>query len=194
VAPGGALTVSGVTLDGMSAHNAGVGVGSAGSLAVSDAIIQHFYTQGDGGGIADNGGVVAVTGSKFLSDLASAGGGISNVGGTLVVGLSTFDNCCAIISDGGGILDWAGPTGGGGGLIVTACTFSNDVASTFGGGIALDDGGQASVVDSTFCSDNASYGGAVSLNISRYNSDYAVGLGITSSTVAGNTAKDGGGV
>ena len=194
VAPGGALTVSGVTLDGGRNYNSGIAVGPAGSLAVTDAIIQNAYTSGNGGGIANVGGAVSVAGTRFLSDIAGAGAGIANLGGSLSVSQSTFDNCYAISTDGGGILNWAGPAAGGGGLTVTACTFSNDFATNLGGGIALDAGSRATVVDSTFANGQASDGGAISLQIARYNTVYSVGLALTASTVAGNTAFTGGGI
>ena len=79
-------------------------------------------------------------------------------------------------------------------MTVSACTFSNNSANNLGGGLALDAGSRATVVNSTFANDNASYGGAISLDIVRYNSVYSVGLALTASTVANNTAFTGGGL
>ena len=186
--------VSGLTLDGNRNYNNGITVGAGGSLTVSDAVIQHGFASSDGGGIDDVGGTVTVTGSKFLNDVAGDGGGIANMGGTLTVSQSTFDSCYAITSDGGGILNWAGPSGTGGGLTVVGCTFSNESATNLGGGIALDAGSRATVADSTFASDQANEGGAIALHISRYTNVYTVGLALAGSTLSGNTAIIGGGL
>ena len=73
-------TASGFTVDGNQSYNNGIAVAAGGSLTVTDAVIQHAYASGNGGGIVDNGGTVAVTRSQFLNDIAGAGGGIANVG------------------------------------------------------------------------------------------------------------------
>jgi hypothetical protein len=184
-------TVSGLTLDGNSNQSSGIAV-AGGALTLADVVVQRTYSAGNGGAIVETSGTVTVARSQFLNDIAGAGGAISNSGGTLTVGQSTFDHCYAIMSDGGAILDWAGPAGTNGGLTVAGCAFSNDSANNVGGGIALDAGGRATVVDSTFAADKADDGAAISMHITSYNTVDTVGLTLAGSTLANNSAYAGG--
>ena len=120
VATTGTATISGLTVDGNSANNWRSRRTGPGARPTDD-IVTHGNAD-TGGGIDNVGGTVTVA-RRFLNAVASSAAVSPTSAAPLTVSQTTFDNCYAISSDGGGILDWAGPASTGGGLTVVDCTF-----------------------------------------------------------------------
>ena len=175
--------ISGLGLDGNNFSNIGITVGSGARLSVQNVRFTHTGSLGAGAAIANNGGTVDVAQSQFISNHANTnGGGISNMGGALTVLQSTFDG--NLTGDYGGGIYVSAPVGPAvGTLTVIGCTFSNNQAlSLGGGGIAVGNRAQATVVNSTFNGNSAGYGGGIAV----YGSPTS--LQLHGGTLAGNTA------
>lgn len=149
-------------------------------------------TSGNGGGAIYNnsstGGTVRLTDST-VSDNSAVGG----VGGGIANGDGVYGNGAVRLIDSTVSGNNAGVDGVGGGIYNNgALTLTNstvsDNAAGIGGGIANDDGGRASITNSTISGNNA--------NTSGYGGGGAIFVGsavtITNSTLSGNRASDGG--
>ncbi|MBW3598844.1 MAG: LEPR-XLL domain-containing protein, partial [Planctomycetes bacterium] len=113
----------------------------------------------DGGGIAIDGGALALSASEVSGNSAGGdGGGIANNGGEVVIADSTIaDNSAEPFGAGGGLLNRGQAT-------VTGSTFSGNRAAGSGGGIHNDDSAQTlSVASSTFSGNTADRGGGMHL-------------------------------
>ena len=108
-----------------------------------------------------------------------SGGGISNGGTVESGGKLTVTNSTVSGNTGNGIYN-----GSGGTLAVIGSTVSGNSASGDGGGVDNAAAGTVAIMDSTICN-SGRYGGGI------YNVQGVVG--VTDSTVAGNSASDGGG-
>ncbi len=189
-------------------------VNSGITLYLNGLTVAYGYTHyGNGGGIYNPGGTVAVSNSTFSDNRAGnstndTGGGISS-GGLLTVYNSTFSGNSA--NSGGGIYNWGtlivsnstfssniagGYLSGGGGIsnntgtvTVSNSTFSgNNAGSGWGGGIYSNS--TLTVSNSTFFGNNAYYGGGIN---KRTNAGSGM-LTVSNSTFSGNTATGGGGI
>jgi hypothetical protein len=147
-----------------------------------------------GGGI-ETYGTLTVTGCTISGNLASGsptaqGGGIDNEGMLTVTGCTITDNVASgNFAEGGGI--HSGRT-----LIVTGSTITGNTATGsvvgggFGGGIDVDGGGNASIMDCTL-SGNSTNGPLLS---SGGGINVMGNVSITGSTLSGNSASEGGGI
>ena len=181
-------------------------VGNGKTVNLTALTIQHgnTATSGRGGGILNNGGILAVTNSTLTANSAGGGGGIGNNGGTLTVTNSTFFGNTTTI--GGGIFQTSGTA------TVTNSTLSGNSASGGGGGITIY-AGMFTVTNSTLSGNTASngFGGGINntngtltvTNSTLYNSSANTGGGIyhdggmttvTNSTLSGNSAVSSGGI
>jgi hypothetical protein len=189
VGVGAEANVSGLTLDGNQAANAGIAVAGGASLLVQDAVIQHAFNA-NGGGILSLGGAVRVLRTQFLNDVTSGGGGaIANFGGSLDVRQFTFFNGLAG-GGGGAITNSATSAGGGGTLLVLDCTFTNNATpGGRGGAIDLEPGSLATVADSTFSNNFAGHGGGA-LGVFSQSATLTLpsSLTLSGSTLFGNLA------
>jgi Bacterial Ig-like domain (group 3) len=122
---------------------------------------------GVGGGLFNSNAQVQITNCKFANNVAEGlgGGAICNVGGTMVLGDSTIENNTAS-SSGGGLYVV------GGNVTITGTSIENNAANTSGGGIDFDNGSAQALEEGVEASD----------------------LTIANSTIASNTASDGGGI
>jgi predicted outer membrane repeat protein len=172
--------------------SSGGAVANGGTLTVSSSSFYGNTTRGDGGAVWSSGmtATLAVSGSTFAGNVAAGtamgtqgdGGGVGNgTSSTLTVSGSTFLNNSA--KHGGGAYSGNTQTA----LAVTGSTFSGNSSLNEGGGIAA---GALTVVNSTFNANSATgSGGGISCGNSNPN-----GLVVTTSTVSGNSASDGGGI
>jgi uncharacterized repeat protein (TIGR01451 family) len=129
------VSVSGLTLDGSRGYGSnGITVNAASTLLVQDAVIRNTRNvAGSGGAIANLGGYVTVTRTSLLQNLALRSGG-------------------AIYSTTSGGFGW---------VVVQDSTFvDNASAQGSGGALALDGGSQATVTDSTFTENSATFNGS----------------------------------
>ena len=74
----GAMTISGITMDGNSAPHGGA-VSNCGDMQITNCTIANNSANGDGGGIS-NAGSLTVTNTKITNNNAVNGGGISTIG------------------------------------------------------------------------------------------------------------------
>lgn len=158
-------------------QEAAVEVGSAGTLAMIDSVVENqFDVDGGAGGAINNEGYAVVQDSTFDSNHARATGGAIRNSGVLEVHDSSFTGNSANF---GGAID----NNGSADLIVTGSYFGENEAAIDGG--ALDNGssGLAQVEDSTFWRNEAgSDGGAVA---------NALGVRLEQVTLAENDADTG---
>jgi hypothetical protein len=171
------LTISGNDSSRVFNVNAGVNVTISG-VTIADGKV----TLGSGGGIF-NGGALTVTDSTLANNNAESGAGIYNDNYAIAtVTRSTFSGNSA--KYGGGIFNNDYGT-----LTVNSSTFSDNVApsgSTYGGGI--DTEGPATVTNSTFTGNRATYGGGIGVFKSYGN------LTVVNCTFSNNSASQGSGL
>jgi hypothetical protein len=197
----GQVTLSGLTIENgeslFSDHEgAGGGIYNTGTLTVSGCTITTNNTAynstalaGQTGGGIFNHGILSVTGSTLSGNRSGFGGGIDNVGTLTVSGCTLSGN--SAIGAGGGIANGVGS--GHGTATLTNCTFSNNSAGGGGGGgMAVSNGGIASVkatlTNCTFSNNSArssGVGGALNVTGSAT---------LTNCTLSLNSASTGGGI
>jgi hypothetical protein len=172
------LTISGNNGDsGRNFHILSIDTG--GNLAISGVTFSGAKTTGAGGAI-ENAGTLTVSGSTITGNSANDGGGITNWG-TLTVINTTISGNTSITQAGGGIQNSSGS------LTVTNSTISGNTAATQAGGIQ--NNGILVVTNSTISGNTAltRSGGGI------YN--FTTGtLTLSGTTIAGNSANDGGGI
>ncbi|MFZ4611765.1 MAG: beta strand repeat-containing protein, partial [Gemmataceae bacterium] len=172
------LTISGN--NGVSDRNFHIlSIDTGGNLAISGVTFSGAKTTGAGGAI-ENAGTLTVSGSTITGNSANDGGGITNWG-TLTVINTTISGNTSITQAGGGIQNSSGS------LTVTNSTISGNTAATQAGGIQ--NNGILVVSNSTISGNTAltQSGGGI------YN--FTTGtLTLSGTTIAGNSANDGGGI
>ncbi len=154
-----------------------------GVATLSDVTVQGGTTDGDGGGILNQGGQLTVSGCILAGNTAHRfGGGIANVGsndlfgGTLTVCGSTLADNSADV--GGGIANL-------GKMTATASIFADNLAPIYGGGLA--NFADLTIRDGTFAGNTAALrGGGI------YNE--GGNLTVSHTLLSGNSAVDGGGI
>jgi hypothetical protein len=172
------LTISGN--NGVSGRNFHIlSVATGGNLAISGVTFSGAKTTGAGGAI-ENAGTLTVSGSTITGNSANDGGGITNWG-TLTVINTTISGNTSITQAGGGIQNSSGS------LTVTNSTISGNTAATQAGGIQ--NNGILVVTNSTISGNTAltRSGGGI------YNFTSGT-LTLSGTTIAGNSANDGGGI
>ncbi len=137
----------------------------------------------NGGGI-DMGGVVTVSGSSFIGNVAGwRGGGINTYGGTLSVSTSSFIGNTAGMYGGGLSNDASTGT-------VTSCTFSGNSTAGPGGGVEFNGAsGGLTLTNTTVTGNTATTDGG---GIFFYPGS-TVGVNLVNSTITDNTASGSGG-
>lgn len=191
---GGTLTLTRCTLTGNFADDAGGGILNAMSrtATLSECLLIRNIADDNGGAIASEGGggaSVSLT-SCVLSHnqaLGSLGGGAIDNGNNagLTLNSCTLSSNTATFS--GGAIDNEGT------LTATACTFSNNGASTSlsetgGGGAIQHISGTLTATNCSFSGNSARYGGAI-------DGDNTSTIQLVSCTISGNHASsDGGGI
>jgi parallel beta-helix repeat protein len=167
-------------------------IGSGAHASLSDLTIAGG--KGTYGGGIYNGGTLELANCTLSGNSAYNGGGIFNGGGAT----ATLANCTLSgnsATDGGGV--YIGPgTISPGAYIGTAtlanCTLSGNSASNDGGGICIDGGATATLANCTL-SDNSASSGV--FPVPEGGGIYNAGtLTVSTSTLSGNSAYDGGGV
>jgi CSLREA domain-containing protein len=189
----------------------GGGIYNVGNLKLTSSTFQGNSASALGGGIDNaNGGSLTMTDSTFTNNMAPYGGGLLNSAATVTATGSTFTENgftnTSVVSAGGGIWNGAGSkltlskskvegnrAKDGGGLVndsngtaeVTNSTFSNNSATSFGGGI--ENLATLTVTNSTFTGNTVlSFGGGIY--------DAPTGhLTVMGSTFTGNNANGSGG-
>ena len=162
----GELTLINIILDG---DETGGGIEVTGNLNIGDdAIIQHCYTVGSGGGVYANGGRVIMTGGLIRNNEADMGGGVAVYGGAL--GLDGGDITDNLALLGGGVAVLGNPVDEIGSAFLIA---SGSVAGNHARGIGSNGGGVY----------------IFSANPARAKVDFIV----TGGTVSGNDTDGGGG-
>ncbi len=194
-------TLSDLTISDGSGYEGG-GIDNAGTLTVSDSVIENCSAYLAGGGVYGS-GAITVTGSTIANNNAtlSSGGGIYSGGGLTISGSTIEGNSTP--GDGGGIFaigaaitdsiveNNMSTDGDGGGiraydsLTITGTVIQNNSAAGYGGGMR-DDDGAATVIGSTIMGNTAAGGGGI---FSFFDT-----MSIAGSTIEGNTAGAGGGV
>ena len=197
LAPGAALSMSGVTLTEGRASGGGAVLGAAGSLlSISQSVLFGNRSLTDGGAVSTAGAFV-LGASTVSGNAADRGGGIFLAGGPALIGGSTLFLNSAAARGGGLAVDGVGADSS---VVVSASTIAQNAGApgAWGGGIfvggALD--GQLAIRDSTISSNSAAGGAGVSFG--DFNPDsLAVAVGgsasLENSTVASNNAAAFGG-
>jgi CSLREA domain-containing protein len=167
----------------------GGGIYNEGALTLNTCTVSGNIAEGNGAGIASNGGSVTLNRTSITGNTISGGSGVYGAGiyasGTLTIVDSTISNNSDNSGSGGGISS-SGPlsitdstvsnntsrSGGGGGiastggLTLTGSTISGNTAQTSGGGIALN--GTATITDSIVTNNTSSTnGGGIEIQISN---------------------------
>ena len=172
------LTISGN--NGVSGRNFHIlSIDTGGNLAISGVTFSGAKTTAAGGAI-ENSGTLTVSSSIITGNSANDGGGITNWG-TLTVINTTISGNTSITQAGGGIQNSSGS------LTVTNSTISGNTAATQAGGIQ--NNGILVVTNSTISGNTAltRSGGGI------YNFTSGT-LTLSGTTIAGNSANDGGGI
>ena len=153
---GGSAAISGLTVAGGAADQAGGVYDKGGTLTLTDCILTGNSAtnafSGDGGGLYINGGSAALTGCSISGNTAANGGGLFLNGGSATLTDCTIGGNYAL-ERGGGVF-------GAGNLALTNCTVSGNTAGGGGGGGLLN-GGTATLINCTVSRNDAdaSYGG-----------------------------------
>ena len=149
-----------------------------GILAVNNSTISGNAAGYDAGGIFNDGGTLTVTNSTITGNWAySRAGGIYNVDGTATINGSTFSDNEGPY--GAGLTSWSGL------VTITDSVFSGNSATGGGGILFFYD--TMTIANSTFTGNvGASYGGGIA------NSNGT--LTVVNSTLSGNSSANGGGI
>ncbi|MFF7649124.1 right-handed parallel beta-helix repeat-containing protein [Streptomyces sp. NPDC007983] len=203
VAPGGRLTVSGVTLSGGRAVD-GAGILDLGNLVLSQSAVTANVASGIGGGIqVAPGATAAFSLSRISGNTAGDGGGVHvGTGASLTANSSTFSDNTAE-STGGAIANF-------GNVVLSAVTLETNHANDFEGGGMWTSAGDVTfnggrIIGNTAGSDGAgiaNFGSAlrlqstvVSENIATLNGggvfSHAGSTQIVGTNISGNTANGG---
>ena len=191
-APGGTVSISGLTITGGVANGSGGGIlVESANLDLDQSIVSGNRSTDSGGGIEFGVGQLTIDQSTISGNVVQSagsaiatGGGISSSGGDIVVSSSTIS---------GNLADGESGQGGGvysisGSLSFVSSTVSGNVANSSngfsaGGGILV--GSQSAfITDSTITENTADFGGGISIGSPLA----AVTIGLENSIVAGNTA------
>ena len=201
IANAGTLTLSNATISGntilapAAAGGSGGGISNTGSLYLSNTIVSGNSCTSNGGGIANNGTMTLSSDTITHNSVGKKGGGISNgfskdspdsVLVTLNIMNSTVSNNIVAASSGGGIFNV-------GSLALTNSTLSGNTANS-GGGLENyqgygGPGVTATITNSTISGNVALIGPGGGIR----NFDNGPHLTLSYSTVANNTAVEGGG-
>ncbi|UWZ86119.1 beta strand repeat-containing protein [Occallatibacter riparius] len=147
-------------------------VGTGVKASMTNFVISHGNTSGNGGGI-QNMGALTVTGTTVSGNSAHAGGGIATLNpGTLTLTNSTVSGNTAS-ANGGGIYSE-------GALSVTNSTIAQNTAVTHGGGV--DSSAAAQVYDSTISGNTGNTGGGIAAASGTFT--------LANTIVAGNSAPN----
>lgn len=133
---------------------------------------------GDAGGIANQGGTLAVSGCIISGNSGQNGGGISSTGMVTISDSAVIGNTASF--DGGGI--WSSGT-----LTVSTSTLSGNRARSDAGG-AISTGGTLTLTDCTVAGNFAAIGGGI------FNNTGGSATIQQDCTLSGNTAASGGGI
>src|SRR5579859_991920 len=160
---GAALTLDQVAVI-SNTDNSGLGGGgllSGGALTVTHSLLGYNKALESGGGLANNGGRVAIGASPIISNetLAGVGGGLVSYSGQgLSLAQSTVSSNTAAFYGGGLAAE-------GGYVTVTQSTLSSNLANLDGGGLEALLGAHVSLVNSTLSQNSAvGYGGGLEAN------------------------------
>lgn len=192
--PAARLTLSNCVLAGNNAFQGGA-VFNGGELQIISCAVKDNTASNDGGGLSNSKGTVLVTNCTFTGNLSPVGGGIHNLS---TASTSTVRVVSSILSGnfatlGGGIANSA--WGGTATLVLVQSTVSRNrmqppYSAGYGGGIAnratevTGSRANAAIINSTIEGNVTGEGGGIH-NSSGQGSAY---LGITNSTISGNTA------
>jgi len=155
---------------------------SDGDLTLRDVTLSGGHSEGRGGAVYNDVGVLNVLDSTITHNYAnSEGGGIFNDQGTLTITDSTISFNEA--EHGGGVYS----DDGGATATITGSTITSNEAGGWGGGL-YNDYGSMTVIDSLIAGNSASSGSGGGLQ------NYDGTLTITGSSITGNSADDGGGI
>jgi len=135
-----------------------------------------------GGGICQDNGYLAITGSTFRYNTGNNGGGVSTKGGAALGSCQFSDNSASTY--GGGLYIY------GGNAYVAGCTFTRNSSSNSGGGI-YDVGVTSTIEACAFTSNSSSTGGGLHIEANAGNK-----LFVKQAVFTGNIASagDGGGI
>lgn len=165
------VSISGVTLTRGNGSGGGVR-NDGGVLALTSSALFENNAAADGGGIL-NAGILTITNSTVVDNNAGADAGGALNSGTLTITGSTLSGNNAR-TDGGGILS-------SGTLTISDCVFLENNTGDEGGGV-FDGGGTITVTHSSFSGNNAVAGGAI---FARFD------MTVANSTFSANSASSG---
>jgi hypothetical protein len=184
--PGATLTLSNCKLSGNSANSGGALYDDAGSTSIltNNCTLSQNQAANDGGGIAQFGGGLTLSGSTLSSNTAGGnGGGIENEASSLTLSDCTLIGNSARLA-GGGIHMLANPSPT---AALTGCTLVGNYAYSGGGALEID--GEVTTLTDCLLTGNSSPnpGGAIG--------NYFRDLTITGTSISGNsTGSSGGGI
>src|ERR1700722_18043568 len=156
VGSGVTATISGLTIeDGAGASSWGNGIFNSGTLAVNDAVLSGNTSQIGGAIFNNTGATVTVADSTISGNSATEySGAIHNdTGATATVTNSTVS--------GNSATQFGGAFDNDGSLTVANSTVAGNSAGSGGGGIEMPSGATATVTNSTFWDNSASFGGSL---------------------------------
>ncbi len=147
------------------------------TATISGLTITGGSTDGNGGGLYNDGGTATLFDCVFSNDYSSlGGGGLENLG-TMTVSNTTFTSDSSVYAGGGINND--------GSITITGCTFDSNDTDVTGGGYSA--GGAGTVTDSTFSDNRAAYGAGA------FAGQSTTTLNLTGCTFLGNSASSSGG-
>lgn len=185
-----AVTISELTVQagdsgpGLGASGGGIAMASGSTLTLEDAALSGNTAGDAGGGIYSNGGELILRRTRVVANKAATAAGIRNAGSLSVYDSTIADNQAT--QYGGGILNT-------GALTLEGVTVSGNTANTNAGGLYLHSAdpamGQVTISNSTISGNQAKayMGGGIWVY-------YQTELWLTNSTIAGNSAGQGGGI
>ena len=178
----GTLSVTNSIINGNSASGLGGGIYSIATLSITNSSLSGNSAD-SGGGISSSGSLTVVTSTFSANTVSGLGGGIYNLG-TLTVSHSTFSSNSANNSGGGIFHSFSSTTAN-----VRNSTFAGNTAGIFGGGIHSTDQVNLIVTNSTLSTNSANGFGASGGGIYRASGAGSVTLRntiVTNSPAGGN--------
>lgn len=185
----GNLTLNDATITGgyayLGPYNGGGIANNGGILTVNDSTFSNNTAGRHGGGLFNSGGTVVLNNNIFTGNWAGYGGGIFNENGTVEVNNTAFINNVASTTGGGGIANY-------GLLTVNDSTLDGNSASGRGGGIASD--GTLMVNNTTFNENSANTGGGIFIigGLMEMNNSTLTGNSTINFDVGGGIVNSGG--
>jgi len=187
IAAGATVSISGLTMQNGTAPDPtapfGGGIRNFGTLTLTNTVVSHNGTTGEGGGIHNSGGTLTIVGTTISENFSGNGGGIMNKdGATVSITNSTLAGNFAGV--GGGIQNV-------GSMRIINGTIAGNTVNHVGGsgsGIATTDGGQTVLINSIVANDPV--GGNCFHAITTdggYNIEDGATCGFTASTSFSNT-------